>query len=373
MDQTTNGTMVEIAWREDFDDHSAYGATSATARGRCTHCWGRLVVRLDEDERWTGIECQLCGSSVEGKDAMSEMERMHQEAVTSLPRVCRGFAAEYREKARFVLKILPDMVRNKAHVDKRIAAKISGKRRKNWLSRHDFHGGTAGYLYLQACTFLAGVESLPRVESMIPYSDLNVEEPRISSVEVADEDSMHLSVKTTCRPRRPLGPDLMKRMGLVMMSGMTSAFACELVLKAIRITRLDEARRTHDLLDLYNDLPEDSKARLKADFVEIEDVLKQGRHTFGKWRYFESNVGEEAVLGMVNYQRACALAKAARVLVDEGEIAGLAYDVAMKAEGNVETNAGDASYQEQVGLQVTGREAPIPWDLLLKTGWGKRP
>ena len=304
---------------------------------------------------------------------MSEMERMRHEADGNLPKVRRGLAAEYREDAKFVLKILPDMDRNKAHVDKRIAAKIGEKRRKKWMSRHDFPGGTAGYLYLQACTFLAGIESLPRVQSMIPYSDFNFEEPRISGVEVADGDSMHVSVKTTGRPRRPLGPELMKRMGLVMMSGMTSAFACELVLKAILITRLDEARKTHDLLDLYNDLPEDSRRRLKADFVEIEDVLEQGRHTFGKWRYFETNVGEEAMPAMVNYERAFALAKAARVIVDEGEIAGLGCEVDVETEGTVETDEGDANYQEQVGLHVTGWEASIPWDLLLKTGWGKRP
>ena len=120
---------------------------------------------------------------------MSEMERMHREAVANLPNVCRGLAAEYREDAKFVLKILPDMDRNKAHVDKRIAAKIAAGRRKGWMSRHDFPGGTAGYLYLQACTFLAGIESLPREQSVIPYSDLDFEEPRISGVDVADDGS----------------------------------------------------------------------------------------------------------------------------------------------------------------------------------------
>ena len=294
---------------------------------------------------------------------MSEMERMRREAVANLPKVCRGLAAEYREDAKFVLKILSDMVRDKAHVDKRIAAKIGEKRRKKWMSRHDFPGGTAGYLYLQACTFLAGIESLPRLQSMI-----NFKESRISGVEVADDGSRHVSV----RPRRSPGPELMKRMGLIMMSGMTSAFACELVLKAILITRLDEARKTHDLLDLYNDLPEDSRRRLKADFAEIEDVLEQGRHTFGKWRYFETNVGEEAMLAMVNHQRARALSKAARVIVDEGEIEGLACKVDVNTVGNVETDEGDASYQEQVDLHVTGWEGSIPWDLLLETGWGKR-
>ena len=242
--------------------------------------------------------------------------------------------------------------------------------RKGWLSRHDFPGGTAGYLYLQAGTFLAGIESLPREQSVIPYSDLDFEEPRISDVKVADDGLTHVSGEIAYRFRRP--PELLKGMGLRMILGMTSAFACELVLKAILITRLDEARKTHDLLKLYNDLPEDSRTRLKADFAEIEDVLEQGRHTFEKWRYFETNVGEKAMLAMVNYQRALALAKAARVIVDEGKIAGLDGEVKVDVAGNVERAGGDESYQESVNLEVTGWEAPIPWDLLQKAGWGKR-
>ena len=303
---------------------------------------------------------------------MSEMERMRCEEVANLPKVCWGLAAEYREDAKFVLKILPDMDRNKAHVDKRIAAKIEEERRKGWLSRHDFPGGTAGYLYLQAGIFLAGIESLPRVQSVIPYSDLDFEEPRISGLEVAEDGSTHVSGKIAGRFRRPPGPELKKSAGLHLMLGMTSAFACELVLKAILITRLDEAKKTHDLLKLYNHLPEDSRARLKADFAEIEDVLEQGRHTFEKWRYFDTNGSKEAIQAMVNYQRAFALAKAARVIVDEGEIAGLDGEVEVKVEGDVEMDGGDASYQEQVDLHVTGEESSIPWDLLQKAGWGKR-
>ena len=359
----------EIDWREDFDDHSTYKATGATIKGRCTYCWGRLVGRLDEDKRWTSIECRLCGISVDSEDAMSEMERMRCEKVANLPNVCRGLAAEYRKDAKFVLKILPDMDRNKAHFDKRIAAKIEEKRRKGWLSRHDFPGGTAGHLYLQADIFLAGIESLPRVQSVISYSDSDFEEPCISGLEVAEDGSMHVSAETAGRFRLRWSPEpeLKKSAGLHLMLGMTSAFACELVLKAILITRLDEAKKTHDLLKLYNHLPEDSRARLKADFAKIEDVLEQGRHTFEKWRYFDTNGGEEAIQAMVNYKRAFALAKAARVIVDEGKIAGLDGEVEVKAEGEVEMDGGDASY-----LHVTGCESSIPWDLLLKAGWGKR-
>lgn len=367
-----NGAIVEIAWWKNFNGSSTYKATrAARIAGRCTCCWGRLVGSQDEDGRWTSIKCQLCGRSVEGEDALSEMERMRCEKVTNLTKVCQGLAAEYRKDAKFILKILPDMDRDTEYVDKRIAMKIEEGRRSGWMTRHDFPAGTAGYLYLHAGILLMGIEDLPRVESLIPYEDSNFEEPIISGVKVADDGSIHMSGKITAGFQQPLGLELIKRMSLVMMSGTTSAFACELVLKAILLTRLDEAKKTHDLLYLYNNLPEDSRTRLKADFSEIEDVLEQGRHTFGKWRYLDTESGEKAIRTMVDYQKAFKLAKAARVLVDEGEIAGLDGKVEGEVKGNVYIDTGDESYQEEVNLSVTSGECSIAWDLIQKEGWGR--
>ena len=370
MDWTTDGTAVEVELRQDFDDHLAGG--HASGQGRCTNCWGRLVGRQDGDERWTGIECQLCGRSVEGDVAGSAMERMRREAAGNLTKVCRGLAAKYREDANFVFKILPDMDRNTVHIDKRIAAKIAAARRKDWLDRVSFPKGTAGYLYLQASTFMAGIESLPHEMSVIPYSDFDFEEPRISGVDVADDGSARVSAKAIGRFRQPSKHMLMERMGSVMMFGMISAFSCELALKAILITRQDEAKKTHDLLDLYKDLPEDSRTRLKADFAEIDSVLEDGRQTFDRWRYFETNVGGEAMLAMVNTERAFALAKAARVIIDEGKISGLTYEVNIDSKLVVDMDSGSSSHWENCSLSVTGGEAAIPWDLLLTTGRGKR-
>ena len=377
MGQPTDGTAVEIEWRKDFDDHPAGGhasgqGTAAAIEGRCTNCWGRLVGRQDGDERWTGIECRLCGRSVEGDVAGSEMERMRREADGNLTKVCRGLAAKYREDAKFVFKILPDMDRNTAHVDKRIAAKIAAARRGGYLDRGSFPKGTAGYLYLQANTFMAGIESLPHEMSVIRYSDIDFEEPRISGVDVADDGSARVSAKTMGRFRQPSKHMLMERMGSVMMLGMISAFSCELALKAILITRQDEAKKNHDLLDLYKDLPEDSRTRLKADFAEIDSVLKDGRHTFGRWRYFEKNVDGKEMLAMVNTERAFALAKAARVIIDEGEIAGLTYKVNVNVKLGLDVDNGSTRHWAQYGLSVTSGEAAIPWDLLLTTGRGKR-
>ena len=365
MELTTDGTAVQIEWWENFKDHPAGGpargrVTAAAIKGRCTNCWGRLVGRQDGDGRWTGIDCRLCGRSIEGDAAGREMEEMRHEADRNLPRVCRSLAAKYREDANFVLKILPDMERNTAHVDKRIAEKIAAGRKSDWLSRLDFSEGTAGYLYLQASAFVAGIESLPREMSVVQYSDFDFGEPRIASVNVADDGSPRASAEAVGCFRQPSEQLLMERMGSVMMSGMTLAFACELALKAILITCQDEARATHDLMVLYEALPEDSKTRVKADFAGIEDVLEKGRHTFGRWRYFEKNVGKKAMLALVNTERAFALAKAARVIIDEGEIAGLTYEVNVDAELGFDVENGNSSHSVKYNLSVTGGEAAIP-------------
>ena len=374
MEQKADTITVEISWWADFDDHRAGEAASATVKGRCTKCWGRLVGQLDAKKRWAEIKCRVCGRSVEGIDAVREMENMCREADDNLPAVRRGQPAKYREDAKFVLKILPDMDRDTAYFDRRVTAKIAEGRKKKTISRHDFPKGTAGYLYLQACALMAGTTSLPYEKSVTQYSDYHIETPRISGIDVENDGSdVRVSAKAPHRNPQSAERVMMERMGLIMMSGMTVAFACELALKAILITRLDEAKKTHDLLDLYEELPEDCKTRLMADFAEIEEVLEEGRQVFGRWRYFEENVGGEAIQAMVNTERASLLAKAARVLIDEGGIAGLSYEVEVNMDAELKRKAADddASYVENYKLNITGTEAPIPWDLLLTQRSGR--
>ena len=66
--------------------------------------------------------------------------------------------------------------------------------------------------------------------------------------------------------------ELMKRLGSTMTIALMSAFACELAMKAICLTRKDETRKSHDLWELYSDLPEDSRARIEEDFPEAGSV-----------------------------------------------------------------------------------------------------
>ena len=126
MEKATNGTTLKIERWVDFDNHPAGEATAAAIKGRCTDCWGRLVGQLNGNGSWTSIECQICGRSVKGEEADREMKRMCREVVDNLPKMRRGLPANYRKDAKFVLKILPDMDRNKAYFDKRTAAIFAG-------------------------------------------------------------------------------------------------------------------------------------------------------------------------------------------------------------------------------------------------------
>ena len=81
--------------------------------------------------------------------------------------------------------------------------------------------------------------------------------------------------------------------------------------KAILVTRLDEAAKTHDLLAVYGELPDDRRSRPEGDFPEIADVLGHTRETFGRWRHFEQGVGEEAIRALVDTDRSWVLGKSA--------------------------------------------------------------
>ena len=183
---------------------------------------------------------------------------------------------------------------------------------------------------------MSGVERLPRELSVAPVSDFD-------------------KYKNGHKTREY---ELMKRLGSTMTIAMMSAFACELAMKAIRLTRMDEARKSHDLWQLYRDLPPDSKARIEEDFPEVGSVLKSARHTFDKWRYFEANVGGRGMSAMIDTDRAFALAKAARVLLDEVEMMGLGYSVKVEATRKVTKIDDRQNVHVKHHLSTTGTEAP---------------
>ncbi len=337
-------------------------------QGRCTNCWGRLSGRKDVNGKWDVIECRLCKELLEGNEAELERVLMYQEVEENLKRACQLSTIEYREDAKFVLKVLPDFKRDEPYVDKRIASKQkssrTAKQKRDWLTRHDVQKGAAGYFYLQACTIMAGTSTIPRVETVIPYSEISFKELDVSSDRKSDNYyQISLSANTNSMSSRSSG-NLMSNIGALMSLGMSSAFACELALKAILLTRKDEAKKTHDLLELYLDLPDDCKLRMKADFAEIEGVMTKGRYVFGNWRYFQHAEGEKGILAMVDVERAHALSKAAKVIIDEGVISGLMYEVDVKHKFEVDSDFPETSKNETYSLMISAEESAIPWDVL---------
>ena len=128
---------------------------------------------------------------------------------------------------------------------------------------------------MQASILMAGVSDIshPHETSVVGFSDVEVREdgsfvPRMP-VDELESDPQHTERK------------LMRRMGTTMTEAMIAAFACELAMKAISLTCNDEAKKTHDLLTLFQELPGRSRERIQADYPEIADVIRKGRHTFG--------------------------------------------------------------------------------------------
>ena len=143
-----------------------------------------------------------------------------------------------------------------------------------------------------------------------------------------------------------------------MSHSMMSAFACELAMKSISLTCNDEAEKIHDLIDLYNDLPQHSRDSMEADYPEIEEVLDQGRQVFDNWRYFQRAPSGKAMTSMIGSERARALSKAARVILDEAEMMGLWGNVKIDAKQNVRFNEGRRDYRIELDTTVTGGEWP---------------
>ena len=348
-----NGEFDEWLHFEDrpADDLEPGPARAVEIGGRCASCWGPVVGTNDSDGRWNRLQCRLCGQSIDREDAQREVDSMRREAADNIAATRVGHPANYREGALFVLKILPNMDRDTQQVDRRMEASRAAKRKHRRLTRTEIPPGTAGYLYAQARAFLCGLENLSHEMSAITLSDFDFSEPQIVDI---DARSAHATVPTT--HRRPSDRELMARMGTAVLAGMAAAFACEVGMKAILMTRLDEAEKTHDLLKLYRVLPDDSRERLEADFAGIAEVLEHNRHTFGKWRYFEQSVGKDAIGALVNTDRVRDLGKAARVIVDECVVTGLTYEVHVDTTFELEREGGEFNSSQRINLRVEGGE-----------------
>ena len=363
---------VKIEWNWDFDDlwhetksiklgdqeYKSGKEGRFRLKGRCKRCWGGLIGKGVAEHVPTAIRCRVCGILLEGDDAKEEYKRMSEQNASNTFNMVFGFSPKYRDDAIFVQKVFPHIERQSMdEFHQRINAKASKGANTGWLTRSNFPAGSVGFLFFQARALMAGIERLPRDLSVVRFSDF----------EVNDDGSATVYV-----PMRELSEDpkfreneLIKRLGSTMNVSMMSAFACELAMKAICMTLTDEARKSHDLWRLYRDLPLDSRARIENDFPEISSVLKKARHSFDKWRYFEANVGGRGMSAMIDTERAFALAKAARVLLDEAEIIGLGYSIEIEATRKFTKINERRNVYVKHQLSIEGREAPPSRNVML--------
>ena len=234
----------------------------------------------------------------------------------------------------------------------------------------------AGFLYAQARMLVSGLGRLPGDVSAIDLRDFDFGKAQMTYFEDASADE-HVQISGTVPYRRVSREEAMTRMGTTLIAGFAAAFACEVGMKAILITRLDEAKKTHDLWKLYRSLPDDSRARLEGDVPAIGDVINENRHTFGAWRYFEGSALKHAVRGPVNTDRVRGLGQAARVIVDECVVAGLQCDVDSQYTYDVQSvacldedfrlrmSSRRPSLSTTVKVEFGGHESAIPWPRIM--------
>ena len=302
-------------------------------KGRCRRCWGGLIGKTEAGREPTAIRCRVCGLLLEGDKAREEYQRMSKESGLNTSGMVLGMRPKHRADATFVQKIFPYMDRLSAEeFSQRSSDQARKGGKKGRLTRSSFPAGSAGFLFLQARALMSGMERLPRELSVARFWDVDMNEDGSATVHIPTEQLGEHS-KTSEK-------ELMKSLGSTMTIALMSAFACELAMKAIGLTRRDEVRKSHDLWELYSGLPEDSRARIEEDFPEAGSVMEDARHTFGKWRYFEVDVGARGIGAMIDTGRAFSLAKAARVLLDEAELMGLGYSVHIEATRQIAETAG---------------------------------
>ncbi|MDE2981537.1 MAG: hypothetical protein OXU74_10120 [Gemmatimonadota bacterium] len=333
---------------------------------RCTACWGDARRSASETGAVTRIECGLCGSSLSNDAARAEWRDIEREARRNLSAAGRGETPTYRPAARFVAKIMPDMPRDKARMDARVQESLklpASDRGTSVLTRRAVPPGEAGYLYLQAKLLAAAARSLPPAEAIHRWDEVDLARPVEVRIDRVDEEGMHLDVDVASRAAEGTWEE---RAGTLMMRGLMAAFSCELGLKAILMTRCHRARMLHDLRALDSDLPEDSRARLRADYAAIGEVFEESGRIFDKSRYFQnSDSVREAIERGLHHERIRDLEKAARVILDECELSGLEGTLIPTPRatwtGNLGEEASAGDFEEGIHHRAESGESAFVW------------
>lgn len=349
--------MPYSMWGQDLDAMSVAWprgdrySRHLTSKGRCKRCWGALTARGDSERGCSAIRCRVCGAEVRGSAAGEEWERMEAERALNLLRMDHGTIPS-ESAGDFTFKVFPDVGRlSTAEVESRIAERQRRDKRE-WITRDEFLVGSAGWLVFQATTLLAGIdhEALWDVESLAGFTEFETGED--GPLFVPDGPGWDADGSQSKESR------VQRWMGLIMTATLHSAFACELVLKAILLTCRDEAKKTHDLIKLLKALPANSRSRVLADYPEMASLLDRQRLTFGAWRYFDRNVGSGGIQALIDTAAARDLGRAARVLLDEAEVVGLRAGFEFEGTRNLEETGSGRLHREHFSITLTSGESP---------------
>ena len=353
----TDMNTVTIGW--PFGDS---GNKRATLKGRCQNCWASLIAKSNKNHKYRQITCRSCGETVTGKDAEDEWERMLKEQLDNAVILSSSITLAQRSTnpGPFIWKIFPPIDRESSELFlKRIRTAAQVKQRHGKLGRGQFPLGAPGLLMRQAGLLVEGLSAMPSFKdkptAIFPHSELR--EDGTLSVFLTKEE---LDGGEAYREER-----MLRMMGINLMASMTSAFACELVMKAICLTRKNECLKSHDLQKLYEDLPPDSRVRIELDYPDLPKVLSEGRERFGKWRYFEQNVGENSIASLLPSSLSNSLLKSARVILDEAEIVGLSGSINLEAKQDVRLREQERFERYHFLVNIKGGESPCPKE---KTG-----
>lgn len=64
-----------------------------------------------------------------------------------------------------------------------------------------------------------------------------------------------------------------------------ASLAVECALKALSSSQTGDFKRSHDLIELYDELPSDVRRLVEAKEPSLRTILESHRHTFVEWRY----------------------------------------------------------------------------------------
>ena len=105
-------------------------------------------------------------------------------------------------------------------------------------------------------------------------------------------------------------------------------------------------------------MPEDSKARAESGCPEFASVLERAGHALDKWRCLDANSGSRGMNAMIDTDRPHALAKAARVPLDEAETIRHGFSLRLDANQTVSRVGDPQSAIVRHGLRAKSARNP---------------